>query len=40
MKKGTKIVGKLRKLAENRGEFKGTGLQNYNRCTVRSARFG
>ena len=35
-----KIVGKLEKLDKNRGEFKGTGLANYSRYTIRSTRFG
>ena len=39
-RENTKIVGKLEKLVENRGEFRGTGLQNYSRYAIRSTRFG
>ena len=36
----TKIVGKLKKLVEDRGESRGTGLENYSRYTIKSTRFG
>ena len=39
-RENTKIVGKLEKLVEDRGEFRGTGCQNYSRNTIRSTRFG
>ena len=39
-RENTKIVGKLEKLVEDRGEFRGTGFKNYTRYTIRSTRFG
>ena len=36
----TKIIEELKKLVENIGEFRGTGLKNYRRYTIRSTRFG
>ena len=33
-RENTKIVGMLGKLVENRGEFRGTGLENYSRYTI------
>ena len=39
-RENTKIVGKLEKLFEDRGKFRGTGFQNYSRYTTRSTRFG
>ena len=39
-KENTEIVGKLEMLVENRGEFRGTGLENDSRYTIRSIRFG
>ena len=39
-RENTKIVGKLKKLVEDRGEFRGTGSWNYSRYTIRSTRFG
>ena len=39
-RENTKIVGKLEKLIEDRGEFRGTGFKNYSRYTIRSTRFG
>ena len=39
-RENAKIVGKLDKLVENRGKFRGTGLWNYSRYTIKSTRFG
>ena len=39
-RENTKIVGKLKKCVEDRGEFRSIGLKNYSRYTIRSARFG
>ena len=39
-RENTKIVGKLEKFVQDRGEFGGTGFQNYSRYTIRSTRFG
>ena len=35
-----KIIGELKMLVENSGEFRGTGLENYRRYTIWSYGFG
>ena len=39
-KENTKIVGKWENFIENRGKFRGTGLQNYSWYTIWSFQFG
>ena len=39
-RENSKIVGKLERFVQDRGEFGGTEFQNYSRYTIRSTRFG